>query len=337
MTGKERVFSILDGNPVDRLPFMPITMMFAADTAGVRYRDYASDYTVLAAAQCETAERYGFDHVSAISDPAREVCDLGGVIEWYDDQPPAVVESRATLDSPAKLGSLRVPDLSRGRMRDRIDAVKQLSRNTGATRVVEGWVEGPCAMAADLRGLNALMLDFVDDPDFVRDLFEFVVTMETEFALAQIEAGADVIGVGDAAASLIGPSRYRTFVLPYEQSLIAAIRDAGARVRLHICGNTRKILADMGRTEADIIDLDFLSPIAEGRAAMGPRPILLGNLDPVRCVRDGDPAAVTAAVAQCHEAAGARYIVGAGCEIPRGTPEANLRAMSDYARSRTPV
>ena len=31
MTGKERVLAMLDGRPVDYLPLMPITMMFAAD------------------------------------------------------------------------------------------------------------------------------------------------------------------------------------------------------------------------------------------------------------------------------------------------------------------
>ena len=137
-------------------------------------------------------------------------------------------------------------------------------------------------MAADLRGVNTLMFDFHDDPEFVNELFEYVVAMETAFAREQVEAGADVIGVGDAAASLIGPKLYDRFVLPFEKKLVAAIKAMGARVRLHICGNTRKILRGMGSLECDIVDLDFLTPMAEGRAAMGPGQVLLGNLDPVR-------------------------------------------------------
>ena len=36
MTGKARILAVLDGRPAeaDHLPVMPITMMFAADTAG---------------------------------------------------------------------------------------------------------------------------------------------------------------------------------------------------------------------------------------------------------------------------------------------------------------
>ncbi len=221
-------------------------------------------------------------------------------------------------------------------MRDRIDAVAMLKQRTAGTLIVEGWVEGPCAIGADLRGMNTLMLDFHDDPVFVHRLFKFVVAMETAFAQRQVEAGADIIGIGDAAASLIGPRLYEKFVLPYEQELVAAIKAAGARVRLHICGNTRKILGGMGAVGADIVDLDFPSPVAEARAAMGPRQVLLGNLDPVRAVRDGTPESVTRALEACYEDAGPQYIVGAGCEVPRGTPTENLNAFKEFAQSHRP-
>jgi uroporphyrinogen-III decarboxylase len=72
--------------------------------------------------------------------------------------------------------------------------------------------------------------------------------------------------------------------------------------------------------------------MADGRAQM-PDQVLLGNLNPVAALRNGTPDSVTATVAQCHRDAGTRYIVGAGCEVPRDTPHANLRALCDYARS----
>jgi MtaA/CmuA family methyltransferase len=333
MTAKERVLAALADRPVDHLPLMPITMMFAADTAEVSYRDYASHGEVLARAQLLTAERYGFDYVSAISDPAREASDLGAAVEWFDQQPPAIIESRALLAEKDTLARLRIPDpAAPGRMRDRVEAVRLLAESAGADRIVEGWVEGPCAMGADLRGLNTLMLDFFDDPEFVDRLVDFAVEMEIAFAQAQIEAGATLIGVGDAAASLVGPKFYERFVFAGECRLVASIHEAGALARLHICGNTRRILKGMGRTGADIVDLDFPAPIHEARAAMGLGQMLLGNIDPVRVLRDGTPESVAAAVADCHQAAGPRYIVGAGCEVPRGTPPENLLAMARYAR-----
>jgi uroporphyrinogen-III decarboxylase len=97
MTSRERVVAMLEGRVVDRLPCMPITMMFAADCLGVKYGQYARDHRILAEGQVKTAELFEFDHVSAISDPAREAADCGAKIEWYEDQPPAIVESEALL------------------------------------------------------------------------------------------------------------------------------------------------------------------------------------------------------------------------------------------------
>ena len=334
MTGKERILAKLRGEACDSLPLMPITMMLAADVAGVRYGDYARDHRVLADAQVAVADRFGFDYVSAISDPAREASDLGATVAWFDDQPPAIVESRALLDEKSKLAGLSLPDpAAPGRMRDRVEAVRLLAERSGATRIVEGWVEGPCAMSADLRGLNTLMLDFSDDPSFVEALFDFTVRMEIEFARAQIEAGATLIGVGDAAASLIGPKLYARYVLPGEQRLIAAIHGLFAPVRLHICGNITRIVEDIGRTGAEIVDVDFPTPLSHARRAMGDAQVLLGNIAPVRDLRDGTPASVEAALEECYRQAGPAYICGPGCEAPRGTPHANMEAMARFARS----
>ena len=98
MNGRERVTAMLTGAETDRLPLMPITMMFAADRIGAKYRDYARDHRVLAEAQIATAEAFGLDYVSAISDPAHEASDLGAEIQWFDDQPPATFEALGSID-----------------------------------------------------------------------------------------------------------------------------------------------------------------------------------------------------------------------------------------------
>jgi MtaA/CmuA family methyltransferase len=333
MNGRERILAHLAGEPVDSLPFMPVTMMFACDRIGARYGEYASDHRVMVEAQLRTAEEFDIDHVSAISDPAREAADCGAAIRYYPDQPPAVDEVNALLAEKERLRTLRVPDPSAApRMSDRVRAIELLKHRAGSDKFIEGWVEGPAAEASDLRGINRLMVDLIDDPDFVIDLFEFCVEMGLRFARAQIEAGADVIGVGDAAASLVGPRIYEQVVWPYEKKLVDGIHDMGGRVRLHICGNTSKILAGMGRLGVAIVDLDSLARVDDGRAAMGSEQVLLGNIDPVRVLRDGTPETVYAAVAECHRQAGARYIVGAGCEVPRDTVPENMDAMRRCAR-----
>ncbi len=316
---------------------MPITMMFACDQIDVKYRDYCTDYRVLVEGQIRTAEKYGFDYVNTMSDPAREAADCGAKVEYFDHQPVAIVEDEALLADKSTLATLKIPDpLGGGRMTNGIKALELYKERVGKEKIIEGWVEGPIAEAADLRGINTVMTDFFDDPAFVRDLFEFVVELELRFAREQVKAGADIIGVGDAAASLVGPQLYEEFVLPYEKKLVDGIHAAGSKVRLHICGNTRRILAGIGRLGCEIVDLDSLAPLNEARQQMGAGQVLLGNINPVSTLRNGDPEAVTNAIAECHGQAGARYIVGAGCEVPRDTPPENLRALCEYARTHKP-
>lgn len=317
---------------------MPITMMFACDQIGARYRDYCTDHRVRVEAQIRTAETFGFDYVNTMSDPAREAADCGAVVEYFDDQPVAIVEEQALLTDKTRLARLKMPDpLGGGRMHNAVQAVALHKEKLRGDKLIEGWVEGPCAEAADLRGINNLMLDFFDDPPFVRDLFQFVIDLELRFARCQVEAGAEAIGIGDAAASLVGPRIYETFVWPYEKKLVDGIQALGALVRLHICGNTRPILGGMGRLGCDIVDLDSLATLSEARQQMGASQVLLGNINPVVVLRNGDALGVTKAIAECHRQAGARYIVGAGCEIPRDTPRENVHALAEYARRQTPV
>jgi MtaA/CmuA family methyltransferase len=334
MNGRERILAAFDGLPTDSLPLMPITMMFAADQIGEPYGKYASDYRVLVEGQIRTAEKFDFDYVSCISDPGREAGDCGAAIHCFDDQPPAVDEVHSLLADKSVLCGLKKPDpLGGGRMHDRVKAAALFHERIGGQKLIEGWIEGPCAEAADLRGINRLMTDFFDDPPFVRDLFEFNLALGLDFARAQIEAGVDLIGVGDAAASLVGPQIYEEFVRPYEQRLVDGLHALGTRVRLHICGNIRRILPGVGSLGCDMVDIDSMVPLDQARREMGQKAVLAGNLDPVKALRNSTPASIAAAIAECHRQAGQRYIVGAGCEVPRDTPEANLRVLTDYARS----
>ena len=337
MNSRERVLAHLAGRPVDRLPVMPITMQFACDLIGAKYRDYETDYRVLAEAQARVAEQFDFDYVNTMSDPGREAADCGAVLEYMENSPAALVEEQALLADKTKLAELRIPDpLGGGRMTNGLKGIALLREKVGQDKIVEGWIEGPMAEASDLRGINTVMLDFFDDPQFVRDLFEFVIEMELRFAKAQVEAGVDLIGVGDAAASLGGPQIYEEFVWPYEKKLIDGLHALGTRARLHICGNTRRILEGIGRLGCEIVDLDFLSPVSEGRAKMGVSQVILGNADPVRVVRNGTPEDVFKAIGECHRQAGPRFVVGPGCEIPRDTRHENVRAFAEYARAHNP-
>lgn len=305
-------------------------MMFAADLIAAQYRDYATDHRVLVRGQTEVAERFNASIVSAISDPCVEASDLGCECDFPENAPPAVREAKARLVEKSGLTALRPISPEDGpRMSNRIRAVAGLRQAVADDRMVEGWVEGPCAEAADLRGLNRLMLDFYDDPSFVGDLMDLATEQAVRFAQAQVKVGADIVGIGDAASSLIGGALYRTFVLPRTARIVNAIHAAGAAVRLHICGTIIDLLGSIASLPIDQLDVDSMNDMEAVRRSVSVT--LCGNLDPVRVVRDGNPRSIRHALANCRRASGVRYIVGAGCEIPRDTPAEHLAAMAEFA------
>lgn len=332
MKRRDILNALVKGEPVERTLCLPITMMFAAAYAGHSYRDYATKASVQAESQARLAEDFELDHVGVLSDPAVEASDWGATVAYFDEQPPAIDERTPLINNPGDLAGIPAPDPATGkRMSNRIEAVAELHRRVGSGLLVEGWVEGPCAEAADLRGINSLMTDFFDDPEFINALFARVVEVAIKFARLQIEAGADVIGIGDAAASLVGPNIYEEFVWPWEKKLVDAIHQAGAMTRLHICGNTNFALEKVGRLGCTVVDLDFMVDMRKARAAM-PNQVVAGNLDPVRVVLQRSARDVMEALQQCRDQVKTRYISAAGCEIPRGSPPENLKAFSDFVR-----
>ncbi|HMD62109.1 MAG TPA: uroporphyrinogen decarboxylase family protein [Opitutaceae bacterium] len=326
MTPRERYFAVLGGARPDVLPRLPILMQFAAEHIGSFYGAFASDHRVLVEANLRCAEEFGIDQLNTMSDPYRETAGFGAPIEFPRDGVPICL--KPPLEENPGLAKLPRPDPLRApRMRDRIDAVRAYKERAGDRFSIMGWVEGPAAEAADLRGVSNFFIDLLDDPAYASALMARCVETAIEFARPQVGAGADTIGIGDAVASQVSAKVYESLILPQEQRLVAALHEMGARVRLHICGNIRHLLRAIATLGLDVIDIDHMVGLAEARLALGPRIVLAGNVDPVAVVLRGTPEVISAAVRRCYSEAGEPFMVNAGCEIPSSTPAANLRAL----------
>jgi MtaA/CmuA family methyltransferase len=335
MNAYERMEHRLRGEPVDRPPNFDIFMTFAARRTGRPLKEYYVDHRVLVEANLRVIADFQIDIAQAISDPYRECHDFGAEIDFPDDDMPLNwIPLLAELDD---IKTLPRPNPYTGRrMSDRLEAIRLFREQVGGEIPIMGWVEGALAEAADLRNINNIMLDLIEHPAWVEELLEICTEVEIAFACAQVEAGADIIGLGDAVASLISPKMYRRFALPYEQRIFAAVHEMGALCRLHICGNTNRIVDDMVQSGADIIDLDHMVDMAAAAAKYGERVSFCGNFDPVSVMLQGTPEEVAAATDHCMAIGGQRSFSAAGCEIPMHTPPANLhaqtRALASLAR-----
>jgi MtaA/CmuA family methyltransferase len=328
VTSFERLRAVLSGEPADRVPNFDILMQFAAHFIGAPLSAYYLDHRVLVGANLAVLEAFRLDIVQTISDPYREANDLGSLVDFPADGLPVL--KGAVLSNPGDLTRLKHVEPARGRrMADRLEAVNRLKDAARGRVPVMGWVEGALAEAATLRGVNALLLDLYERPDWVKELLEFTVQQEIRFAEAQVDAGADIVGLGDSIASQISPDMYREFALPYEKRIFQAVHAKGGLARLHICGNTSHIVEDMCATGAEIIDLDHLVDLVRARRDAGPAQALCGNFDPVSVMLQGAPDDVRNAVRRNLVDGGPRLFSAGGCEIPDKTPHENLRAQAE--------
>lgn len=326
MTGRERVAAMLRGEPTDILPRVPILMAFAARHIGQSYAAFAADHRVLAEANLRCAEDFDFDQLSAISDPYRETAAFGAELAFRPDGPPHCLRPPlADAKDPALLA--RPDPATSERLVDRVAGVRAMSEAGGDRFSVLGWVEGPAAEAADLRGVTSFLMDLIEDPPFAAALMDRCTEVAVDFARAQVAAGADMIGLGDAIASQLSPALYAEHVLPRERRIVEAVHRAGAAVRLHICGDITHLLAHLPALGADLIDLDWQVEMRRAREALGDGQALAGNLDPAEAVLRSTPEAIRRALEEIYREVGPPYFAGAGCEIPAATPPANLRAL----------
>jgi len=334
MNSYERVMARLNGKPVDKIPNMNIVMVFAAQHIKVSYGKFVTDYRYFVEGKIKVAEDFGIDIVSCISDPMREASGFGAKVIIPDDDVPFCKEH--LLQDLDQIKTLKpVNPMDSERMLDRIRAVELFSSQVKNVYPIIGWVEGCLAEAADLRDISMVMMDLLTEPEALTELFEIIYIQQKSFAEAQIRAGADIIGVGNAAASLIGPALYEEFVLEYDKRIIRDIHDLGAKAKLHICGNIEPLLGLLVKTEADILDIDHMVSFKKAvDTCKGTRTSANGNLDPVSVFLKGSIGEVQAAVNACIAVSDETSMISGGCEIPRYTPYENMKAMNDMLEVR---
>lgn len=72
-------------------------MFFAADRAGITYREFATNGRAMAEAQLQAQERFDLDAITACSDAFRTSADLGGEMVYPESKPPHLEKLLITL------------------------------------------------------------------------------------------------------------------------------------------------------------------------------------------------------------------------------------------------
>ncbi len=128
-----------------------------------------------------------------------------------------------------------------------------------------------------LRGMEPLMMDFIENPDFAHQLLGAIA----DFQIAQIRKALtydiDAVYFGDDWGSqrglIMGPDLWREFIRPELARMFRVVKEAGKAVSLHSCGDVDELfddLIDLGLNafnpfQPEVMDVDLLMKRYRGR------------------------------------------------------------------------
>ncbi len=117
------------------------------------------------------------------------------------------------------------------------------------------------------------------EPALAHRLLERLTEAIIAYLKAQARAGAQALQIFDSWVGCLGPSDYRTFVLPHMRRLFAELRGAGVPL-IHFGVNTGGLLPLMQEAGGDVIGVDWRVGLDWAWERLGYRTAIQGNLDP---------------------------------------------------------
>ncbi len=335
MTGKERVTAVLSGAGVDHPPVLPIVHTALARIFNVSLGQYFTDPGAMARVTIESAGRFGLDGVQLTLGVVAEPEALGATMEKPQDSAP-ILKERLLADL-SRLDDLRGRCVSQGgRLPMYQAAVGKVVREVGDRVFIISTLRGPLNIAAQLRGVEQILIDMIENPADALRILEFTTEVAVQVSQASLQSGAHALMFGEATCSpnFISPAMYRRFVQPLHTQLMSRVKEMGWQYAgLHVCGNITPILEDLIATGAGLLDVDYQVDAIKAVDMARGRVALRGNLDPSSLFYLGTADEVhKQTTALCNVVKGSRWILSSGCDIPAGTPAENIEALVRAAR-----
>ncbi len=149
-------------------------------------------------------------------------------------------------------------------------------------------------------GSERLLMAMIDDPDWVREMFEAAVDLAIHAAEEMIGRGIEFDGawifddMGYRNASLFSPSAYRELSKPAHTRLCDFLHSKGLKVILHSCGCVKGLVPDLIEAGFDCLqplEVKAGMDLIELKKNYGDRLAFMGGID-VRKMADPDPAVI---------------------------------------------
>ncbi len=172
-------------------------------------------------------------------------------------------------------------------------------------------------------------------PDAWRKLLDKLIIVLRAFAEQQVAAGAEVIQIFDSWAGALSIPDYRDFVLAATRTLVHEVQSLGVPV-IYFGVDTASLLPAMRETGADVLGLDWRTPLDQAWRALDYSCAVQGNLDPITLF--AEPELIRTRVHQILRQAAGRpgHIFNLGHGIVPGTPVENVQAVVQFVREFVP-
>jgi uroporphyrinogen decarboxylase len=235
------------------------------------------------------------------------------------------------------LKRLKVPDpLRAGRMPEKLKALKLLRKHFGDRACIVGGNAAPFSSACLLYGLTEALMMIHIEPNLLRSTIDFFVELQIAWGVAQIEAGAHALWLGDcnAMSNLISAEQYKQFAMEPCAKVIEAYRKAGGLTFLHNSEEKIPHLELSTQVGASSINVGPGIDIGKAKEVLRGKVCLSGNLEPIQLLMNGTPEEVAAEAERIMKTAspGGGFMFNSGEMNPRDVPEANVRAMIRAAK-----
>jgi uroporphyrinogen decarboxylase len=164
------------------------------------------------------------------------------------------------------------------------EAVRLLVGELGATPLI-GFAGAPFTLASYLieggpsRTYLKTKAMMYAEPELWHALLARLAGITLAFLRTQIDAGVSAVQLFDSWAGALSEADYRQYVLPHSAQVLTGLAGAGVP-RIHFGVGTAVLLAAMGEAGADVVGVDWRTPLDRAAALLGPEHAVQGNLDP---------------------------------------------------------